>query len=461
MSRAAETSIYDCGICLGVPDDAVHQCRSGHLFCAPCLASHYSSRSANSKKCPTCRVALQAAPIRCLSAEQAIAAMHTVCQHCTKDMTRGQLKDHLPSCPKRPVPCSAEACQAIVPSDELRAHEQSCVHVTCAAALGHIEATLRAELRETEDRLREEYRRAVVEEHVMTQFRDCARHPPGPGFRVELVKPDADVWITYNGQRAAPSTVTKKDANAQGYYNRLLCLVPGVEGTSHEGGCYPVLLIYSTAEPHRGYDISAEEAVRRGSKSTSFRMCAPVARLPPFEGPRMQTCYTYVPAGWKRGDGSRLAWGEAQPSADELAAALAAAQNGSVAGSYRYLQCSFCHPNVYPSGKICLSTLDEDKAWHPSMTAAEILLSIQAFLDDPNFLDPAQEEPYLMGKSDRATYELRVREQAARYTSEDFNSLVRTYCRPPIRSGRRNENGTFEPEWTDDGWSRIIIGQGG
>ena len=457
MSRAAETSIYDCGICLGVPDDAVHQCRSGHLFCAPCLASHYSSGNANSKKCPMCRVALQAAPIRCLSAEQAIAAMHTVCQHCAKDMTRGQRKDHLSSCPRRPVPCCAAACQAIVPSDELRAHEQSCVHVTCAAALDRIEATLRAELRDTEDRLREEYRRAVVEEHVMTQFRDCARHPPGPGFRVELVKPDAEVWITYDGQRSAPTDATnKKNAHAQGYHNRLLCLVPGVVGTSSEGGCYPVLLTYSTAEPHRGHHISAEEAVRQSSKGTSFRMCAPVARLPPFEGPGMQTRYTYVPAGWKRG-GSRLAWGEAQPSADELAAA----QNGRVAGSYRYLQCSFCHPNVYPSGKICLSTLDEDNAWHPSMTAAEILLSIQAFLDDPNFLDPSQEEPFQMGKSSRAAYELRVREQAARYTSEEFDSLVRSYCRPPIRSGRRNENGTFEPEWTDAGWSRIIIGQGG
>ena len=50
MSRAAETSIYDCAICLGVPGDAVHQCRSDDLFCAPYLGSHYSSGSANSKK---------------------------------------------------------------------------------------------------------------------------------------------------------------------------------------------------------------------------------------------------------------------------------------------------------------------------------------------------------------------------------------------------------------------------
>ena len=173
----------------------------------------------------------------------------------------------------------------------------------------------------------------------------------------------------------------------------------------------------------------------------------------------MQTRYTYVPAGWKRGDGSRLAWGEAQPSADELSAVEAARSSG--AGSYhRYSQCGFCHANVYPSGKICLSTLDEDKGWHPSMTAAEILLSIQAFLDDPNFADPAQEEPYLMAKSNLSAYRLRVRDQAERYTKEEFDSLVRAYCRPPIRSAHRNENGTYEPEWTADG-HRIITGIGG
>ena len=29
----------------------------------------------------------------------------------------------------------------------------------------------------------------------------------------------------------------------------------------------------------------------------------------------------------------------------------------------------FFHPNVYPSGKVCLSILNEEKAWKPSITA--------------------------------------------------------------------------------------------
>lgn len=48
------------------------------------------------------------------------------------------------------------------------------------------------------------------------------------------------------------------------------------------------------------------------------------------------------------------------------------------------------HPNVYPSGKICLSLLDADKSWKPSLTIKHLLIGIQTLLDDPNNLDPAQ-----------------------------------------------------------------------
>jgi hypothetical protein len=48
------------------------------------------------------------------------------------------------------------------------------------------------------------------------------------------------------------------------------------------------------------------------------------------------------------------------------------------------------HPNVYPSGKICLSILDADKGWKPSLTIKHLLVGIQALLDDPNNQDPAQ-----------------------------------------------------------------------
>ena len=69
------------------------------------------------------------------------------------------------------------------------------------------------------------------------------------------------------------------------------------------------------------------------------------------------------------------------------------------------------HPNVYPSGKICLSLLDPEKGWKPSLTIKHLLIGIQTLLDDPNNSDPAQEEPYRIYKNDRKTYEANVKEQ--------------------------------------------------
>uniref|UniRef100_A0A7S3AVC1 SUMO-conjugating enzyme UBC9 n=1 Tax=Haptolina ericina TaxID=156174 RepID=A0A7S3AVC1_9EUKA len=71
------------------------------------------------------------------------------------------------------------------------------------------------------------------------------------------------------------------------------------------------------------------------------------------------------------------------------------------------------HPNVYPSGKICLSLLDADKGWRPSLTIKQLLLGIQALLDDPNNSDPAQEEPYRIFANDRVRYERMVKAQVA------------------------------------------------
>jgi ubiquitin-conjugating enzyme E2 I len=94
------------------------------------------------------------------------------------------------------------------------------------------------------------------------------------------------------------------------------------------------------------------------------------------------------------------------------------------------------HPNVYPSGTVCLSILEEDKDWRPAITIkqvqydwpplpqgpptsvfcsraeitfqttttcvllyvflslAQILLGIQELLNEPNIQDPAQAEAY-------------------------------------------------------------------
>ncbi|KAJ1389434.1 putative ubiquitin conjugating enzyme [Ochromonadaceae sp. CCMP2298] len=72
------------------------------------------------------------------------------------------------------------------------------------------------------------------------------------------------------------------------------------------------------------------------------------------------------------------------------------------------------HPNVYPSGTICLSILSEDDGWRPAITIKQLLLGIQDLLTNPNPKSPAQREAYEAYERDRNLYNRKVREQAAR-----------------------------------------------
>ncbi|KAK3706721.1 SUMO conjugating enzyme Hus5 [Vermiconidia calcicola] len=67
------------------------------------------------------------------------------------------------------------------------------------------------------------------------------------------------------------------------------------------------------------------------------------------------------------------------------------------------------HPNVYPSGTVCLSILNEEEGWKPAITIKEILLGIQMLLDEVNPESPAQAEAYNLYKKDRAAYEKKVK----------------------------------------------------
>jgi len=70
------------------------------------------------------------------------------------------------------------------------------------------------------------------------------------------------------------------------------------------------------------------------------------------------------------------------------------------------------HPNIYPSGTVCLSILNEDADWKPSLSVKQILLGIQELLGNPNVGSPAQAEPYLMYKDHRDQYIEKVKAQA-------------------------------------------------
>ncbi|KAF1820305.1 ubiquitin-conjugating enzyme [Dissoconium aciculare CBS 342.82] len=67
------------------------------------------------------------------------------------------------------------------------------------------------------------------------------------------------------------------------------------------------------------------------------------------------------------------------------------------------------HPNVYPSGTVCLSILNEEEGWKPAITIKEILLGIQFLLDEVNPDSPAQADAYNLYKKDRVAYERKVR----------------------------------------------------
>ncbi|CAD5181084.1 unnamed protein product [Musa acuminata subsp. malaccensis] len=101
----------------------------------------------------------------------------------------------------------------------------------------------------------------------------------------------------------------------------------------------------------------------------------------------------------------------------------------------------FFHPNVYPSGTVCLSILNEDsvsycckpsslayvavkcvmtclchmQGWRPAITVKQILVGIQDLLDQPNPADPAQTDGYHLFIQDLEEYRRRVRQQAKQY----------------------------------------------
>jgi len=74
------------------------------------------------------------------------------------------------------------------------------------------------------------------------------------------------------------------------------------------------------------------------------------------------------------------------------------------------------HPNVYPSGTICLSILNEEEGWRPAITVKQMVLGIQDLLDSPNIHSPAQSEAYNLLVNNKTEYKRRVKLEAAKYT---------------------------------------------
>eukprot|EP01113_Clastostelium_recurvatum_P018991 TRINITY_DN2238_c0_g1_i1.p1 TRINITY_DN2238_c0_g1~~TRINITY_DN2238_c0_g1_i1.p1 ORF type:complete len:175 (+),score=25.43 TRINITY_DN2238_c0_g1_i1:46-525(+) len=75
----------------------------------------------------------------------------------------------------------------------------------------------------------------------------------------------------------------------------------------------------------------------------------------------------------------------------------------------------FFHPNIFPSGAVCLSIINEQYDWKPSITVKQILLGVQDLLDTPNPASAAQQHAYDVYTKDRADYTRRVKAEVAKY----------------------------------------------
>lgn len=70
------------------------------------------------------------------------------------------------------------------------------------------------------------------------------------------------------------------------------------------------------------------------------------------------------------------------------------------------------HPNIYPSGAVCLSIINEEEDWRPTLKVKDILLGIQDLLKNPNERSPAQKEAFNTFSSNKPLYNEKVRNQA-------------------------------------------------
>jgi len=98
------------------------------------------------------------------------------------------------------------------------------------------------------------------------------------------------------------------------------------------------------------------------------------------------------------------------------------------------------HPNINQSGDICLDTLSSQ--WVPSISMAQVMLSITLLLSNPNPSDPINMEAARLLRNDPEEYNRRVRTMSGRRTLR--TGIVRRQARSEV--GGRQEEGVAGPD---------------
>jgi len=92
------------------------------------------------------------------------------------------------------------------------------------------------------------------------------------------------------------------------------------------------------------------------------------------------------------------------------------------------------HPNIYPTGALCISILhppEDDKygyeaaseRWSPVQTPATILLSVISLFDDPNDESPANLEAAQLWREEREGRHKEFRKRCRRIVRESLGEL--------------------------------------
>eukprot|EP00906_Rhabdomonas_costata_P036050 RCo050606 len=87
------------------------------------------------------------------------------------------------------------------------------------------------------------------------------------------------------------------------------------------------------------------------------------------------------------------------------------------------------HPNVYPTGVVCVSILHPpgtdqfgyeaaEERWNPIQSVSSVLISVISMLSDPNTESPANLDAAIEFQRDRASYDARVRALVGKANAE-------------------------------------------
>lgn len=86
-----------------------------------------------------------------------------------------------------------------------------------------------------------------------------------------------------------------------------------------------------------------------------------------------------------------------------------------------YFKSEFWHPNIYPDGKVCMSSLHApgdnemdgesfDIRWKPINSVSSILNSVLLILQEPNFGSPANIDASVQWRKEHDKYQTRIQE---------------------------------------------------